>query len=302
LIGVSGLTASNISATEISFVLGPRLNAAGRLESALAAYQLLVSNDLHEAGQLAQKLENQNRDRQEITRQMQTRAEELAFAEESDPLLILAIDPGFNPGVVGLVASRLTEIHYRPSMVAFHGEEYTRGSCRSIPEFHITDALDQCADLLVHHGGHASAAGFTVKNSDLPAFIERMRQVAHDKLSTLDLRPTLDADLVISLTDLRPEILEHLAWLQPTGFGNPQAVFVSKGLKVVRFKAVGKDYSHLKLALTDGRITYDAIAFRQGEWQSKMPAYVDLLFTFERNEYNGQTSLQLNVRDLKPAE
>jgi len=302
LVGVSGLTPINITATDISFILGPRLNAAGRLESALDSYQLLVTNDLHEAGLLAQKLENQNRDRQEITRKMQVRAEELAYAEDPDPLLLLAVDPEFNPGVVGLVASRLTELHYRPSIVAYQGEDFIRGSCRSIPEFHITDALDQCADLLTHHGGHASAAGFTIRKDLFPEFIARMRQVAYAELAALDLRQTLTADLVISLSDLKPEILDYQMWLQPTGYGNPQAAFVSQGLKILRSRAVGKDNAHLKFTVTDGHIIYDAIAFRQGEWQASLPTFVDLLYTFERNEFNGQTSLQLNVRDLKPAE
>jgi len=301
LVGVAGISPANISAGDVSFMLGPRLNAAGRLESALAAYHLLISDDIHETGQLAQKLENQNRERQEITRQIQVRAEALAFAEDSDPLLLLAIDPEFNPGVVGLVASRLTELHYRPAIVAHQGEEFTRGSCRSIPEFHITEALDQCADLLEHHGGHASAAGFTVRNQNLGEFIERLRQVAYDQLSPLDLRPILTADMVISLSDLVPEIWDYLAFLQPTGQGNPQAVFVSQGLRVLRSRTVGKDNAHLKLTVTDGWITYDAIAFRQGEWQEKLPSTVDLLYTFERNDYNGRESFQLNVRDIRPA-
>jgi single-stranded-DNA-specific exonuclease len=301
LVGVAELVAANITATEISFMLGPRLNAAGRLETALDAYQLLVSANRQEAGLLAQKLENQNRDRQEITRQMQSRAEELALGGVADPLLLLAIDPEFNPGVVGLVASRLTEMHYRPSMVAFRGEEFTRGSCRSIPEFHITEALDQCAELLEHHGGHAAAAGFTVKNQNLPEFIERIQRIAGEQLANRELQPTLVADLVISLSDLKPEILDYLSWLQPTGYGNPQAVFVSQGLKVSRSRTVGKDNAHLKLSVTDGRITYDAIAFRQGDWQDKLPGKVDLIYTFERNDFNGQAGLQLNVRDIRPA-
>jgi single-stranded-DNA-specific exonuclease len=301
LIGAAGLNADRITASDIGFVLGPRLNAAGRLESALAAFNLLTTQDLEEAGRLAQKLEVQNHERQKVMREIQSAAEEIALSEDPDALILFAADPGFNPGVVGLAASRLADLYYRPAIVAQKGETFARGSCRSIPEFHITEALDECADLLEHHGGHAAAAGFTVRNENLPALIERLQLIARKQLASLDLRPTLHADAEIPLSELKPELLIYLDSLQPTGHGNPQAVFVSRGLQVRNFRAVGKESAHLKLAVSDGWITYDAIAFRQGHWLDHMPRQVDLMFTFERNEYNGRESLQLNVRDLKPA-
>ncbi len=300
LMGVAGINPRQINASDIGFGLGPRLNAAGRLDSAQASLNLLLTKDLFEAGRLAQELEIQNRDRQQITRDTQARAEVLAFADDPDALLLFAIDPEFNPGVVGLAASRLTDQYYRPAIVAQQGDDFTRGSCRSIKEFHITDALDQCADLLVRHGGHAAAAGFTVRNEYVPELVQRLKSLAQDHLSPLELRPTLVADMEIPLVDLRPEILEHLDWLQPTGYGNRQAVFVSRDLRVASNRTVGKDNSHLKLTLTDGRIHFDAIAFRQGHWHENIPPKVDILYTFERNEYNGRISLQLNVRDIKP--
>jgi single-stranded-DNA-specific exonuclease len=131
--------------------------------------------------------------------------------------------------------------------------------------------------------------------------VERLKAIAQRELSTLDLRPVLHVDIELPLTDLRPELLKELEWLQPTGHENPPALFVSRNLRVVRSRTVGKDNSHLKLAVTDGRITYDAIAFRQGHWQEKMPPRIDLAYLFELNEYNGRASLQLNVRDIKPS-
>jgi single-stranded-DNA-specific exonuclease len=301
LSGVARLVPANISAADIGFMLGPRLNAAGRLDSALAALSLLITNDVQEAGYLAQLLENQNRERQQVTRDIQADAERRAFADGLDTLLLFAADPEYNPGVVGLAASRLTDQYYRPAIVACQGPDYTRASCRSIPEFHITQALDECADLLIHHGGHAAAAGFTVRTADLDELIGRLRQLANDKLTGLDLRPTLHADALTTLSEMRPELLNHLKHLEPTGFSNPQAHFVTRDLKVVRSKTVGKDASHLKLAVTDGKITFDAIAFRQGQWANQMPARIDLMYTFEMNEFNGQQTLQLRVRDLKPS-
>ena len=150
-----------------------------------------------------------------------------------------------------------------------------------------------------HHGGHAAAAGFTVSNENLDELIKRLRAIANEQLSGLDLRPVLQADLEIQLSNLVPEIIEQLEILQPTGYGNPQAVFVSRELKVNDHRLVGKDGSHLKMTVSDGWVTYDAIAFRQGHWHADMPIFVDLMYTFEKNEFNGKESLQLKIRDIK---
>lgn len=301
LIGVSGLQPGKIRASHIGFVLGPRLNAAGRMESAQAALDLLTTSNVQKAAMLAQKLEIQNRERQKETQEIQQRAEQMVLEHDPDALIFFAADPGFNPGVVGLAASRLSDLYYRPAIVAHQGESFTRGSCRSIPEFHITNALDECADLLHHHGGHAAAAGFTVANNNLPELITRLHEITGRELADLDLRPTLNADLEISLSDLKPELLKYLELLQPTGFGNRQAYFVSRSLKPMGVRVIGRDKAHLKFSVTDGWITFDAIAFQQGYWQAEMPARVDVFYTFELNEYNGRSSLQLNVRDLKPS-
>ncbi|MBC8496590.1 MAG: single-stranded-DNA-specific exonuclease RecJ [Anaerolineales bacterium] len=301
LIGVSGLKPAKVTAADIGFALGPRLNAAGRLDTALDALNLLTTQDVFKAGRIAQQLEAQNRKRQDITRGIQAIADELAFADVSDPLLLFAAHPEFNAGVVGLAASRLTEQYYRPAVVGHIDEEYTRASCRSIPEFNITDALDRCADLLERHGGHAAAAGFTVRNENLPRLIERLQAIAEEQLSDQELQPTLNADIKLPLSELKPELLDHLEWMQPTGYGNPQASFVSRNVKVMSSRAVGKDSAHLKLVVSDGHITFDAIAFRLGHWYGNLPQRIDLLYHFEVNEFRGKKTLQLNVRDIKPS-
>jgi single-stranded-DNA-specific exonuclease len=301
LIGVSGLQPNQITASQIGFMLGPRLNAAGRLESALDALNLMTTSDVREAARLAQQLEIRNRERQQITTTIQQHAEQAVLATDPNSILIFAADPSYNPGVVGLAASKLSELYYRPAIVAHQGEEFTRGSCRSIPEFHITAALDQCADLLIHHGGHAAAAGFTIRNEDVPELVERLRQIATTELGALDLRQTLPVDLEIPLSELEPELLRYLEWLQPTGYGNRQAYFVSRDVKPMGVRAIGRDGAHLKFSVTDGWITYDAIAFQQGFWIDQIPSRIDILYTFEVNEYNGRKTLQLNVKDLKPS-
>jgi single-stranded-DNA-specific exonuclease len=262
----------------------------------------LTSQDPMKAGQLAQWLEIQNRDRQKITREIQAKSEQRIIQDDQIPWLLFDADPDYNAGVVGLAASRLTEQYYRPSIIASIGEEFTRGSCRSIPEFHITDALDQCKDILEHHGGHAAAAGFTVRNELLQELVFRLDAIAKEKLENVDLRPRIFAEAEIPLSELKPDLLKYLNWLQPTGMGNPTPIFMSTGLMVTHQKAVGAEGAHLKLTVTDGKITYDAIAFRQGYWLTQLPPKIDLMYTFELNEFNGQVSLQLNVKDIRKSQ
>jgi single-stranded-DNA-specific exonuclease len=300
LAAVSDLPLDRITATSIGFILGPRLNAAGRLESAQAAFDLLTTTDVKTAGDLAQQLNVQNRQRQEITRKIQAEAEAIALADDPNADLFFAVHPDFNAGVVGLAASRLVETYYRPAIVGQKSGETTRCSCRSIPEFHITEALDQCQDLLIRHGGHAAAAGFTVLNENLETLKKRLKSLATKTLQGKDLRQTLSADIELSLSALKPELLQLLEYLQPTGYGNPEAVFVSRNVLVSSARTVGADSKHLKLTVTDGHVTFDAIGFRLGHLKSELPAQVDLLYTYESNEYNGRKSLQLNLKDVKP--
>ncbi|MBN2387167.1 MAG: single-stranded-DNA-specific exonuclease RecJ [Anaerolineales bacterium] len=301
LANLAGVVLASVSTTSIGFMLGPRLNAAGRLESALDAYELLTTVDVFRAGQLAQQLDVQNRERQVLTRTIQEQAEALAIQEDPAADLLFAVHPDFNPGVVGLAAARLVETHYRPAAVGQISEEVTRCSCRSIPEFHITAALDQCRDLLVRHGGHAAAAGFTVRNENLEELKSRLKAIAKQQLGGQDLRRTLSADAEVSLTDLRPELLKHLGDLQPTGYGNPEAVFVTRAMQVKGARTVGAEGRHLKLTVSDGRLTFDAIGFRLGDLLPNLASQVDVLYTFEANAYNGRVSLQLNLKDIKPA-
>lgn len=302
LCNVSKIQIGKVTAGNIGFMLGPRLNASGRLESALASFELLTTTDVMRAGQLAQQLDVQNYQRQTLTRSTQDKAQEIAMSEDPDAYLLFAAHESFNAGVVGLAASRLTEVFYRPAIVASMGADETRGSCRSIPEFHITDALDLCKDLLVRHGGHAAAAGFTVRNENLPEFVSRLKEIARDQLEGKDLRHVLSADMEVPLSQLSFEVLSHLEYLEPTGYGNPDAVFVSREVKVKSSRPVGADGKHLKVTFEDERgHAFDGIGFRMGHLQPQLPQRVDVLYHIEANEYNGRRSLQLNLKDVKGA-
>ncbi len=293
----------NINAGDIGFILGPRLNAAGRMETALDSLHLLLAKDLIEAGALSQKLDNLNMGRQNSTRKIQEEAE--IRAKENGDGILMAFSPDFNVGVLGLAAARLADKYYRPAVVGKSDEEFTRASCRSIAEFNITTALDECKELLVQHGGHAMAAGFTVRTENLPELMTRLKEIAHRELGELDLRPTLRADAEIPLRKLAVNVQSaFMGWLeklQPTGTGNPEAVFVSRNLRVKSKSLVGADKSHLKLKLLDGEQEFDAIGFRMGSSFRELSDHVDVMYIPEWNNFNGRTSLQLRLRDIKNA-
>lgn len=295
----AGIQPQNLTARDIGFLLGPRLNAAGRLETAREAYELLMADDLSTAGILAQVLDNQNTQRQELTRQMVEIAERQSVSD--DVKLIFSTDPSFNMGIVGLVASRLVEVYYRPAIVGAVDGIFTRASCRSIPEFHITRALDECAEMMERHGGHAMAAGFTIRTDRLEALRERLAGIAHRELETQDLLPILNADMEFALSELHPRILSDIETLEPTGMDNPGAIFISRGVQVLRYKKIGKQDHHLRLTVSDGRVAFDAVAFRQGHLADAMPERLDILYAYEQNNYMGRSTLQLNIRDMKPA-
>jgi single-stranded-DNA-specific exonuclease len=198
-----------------------------------------------------------------------------------------------------LVAARLAERFFRPAVVGTWVDGAVRASCRSIAGFHITKALDQCADILVRHGGHEIAAGFTVREEHLGQLRERLTKIAWQELSGRDLRPGLYIDQEVTLTELQPQLLDYLEMLQPTGQGNPEPVFCSRNLKITQARAVGSDKGTLKLTVTDGNIFFDAIAFRMGHLVDTLPKKIDLAYQFETNVFNGRTTLQLQVKDLK---
>ena len=301
LMQLAGVKPGTADAGTIGFVLGPRLNAAGRLESALAAYELLMAADVFKANQLASQLNQQNRERQDQTKQITAHARELALADDRGTPFLFAAHESYNEGVVGLAAARLTEEFYRPAAVARIGEGqgHTKGSARSIKEFHITEALDSCRDLLIRHGGHAAAAGFTLANENVAGLADHLRQYAADKLAGVDLRPALRVDMNVQPGELSLELALALRQLEPCGYGNPAPLFSAHGLEVKYPKAIGMDGAHLRLYLSDGTSTVEGVAFRQAHWLKNMPSRVDVVYALELNEWQGETKLQMNVKDMR---
>jgi single-stranded DNA-specific DHH superfamily exonuclease len=267
-------------------------------EETQKALMLLMAEDIDTAARLAQELDDLNRQRQNMTREMQSKAEAQV---NQDVLLLFMRDEDFNPGLVGLVASKLTEVYYRPTIIGYKGKKNTRASCRSIAEFHITNALDRCKDLLLQHGGHAMAAGFTVENERWDELMQRLMLIADENLDHGRIKPKISVDLDIPLRDLPQNILVELDRLEPLGADNPPALFVSRNVQVIERRTVGQAANHLKLKVRDGRVYYDGIAFNQGGWAQKLleGIEIDILYQVERNIYQGKISTQLNIKDIK---
>jgi single-stranded-DNA-specific exonuclease len=303
LLKVARVNRGMVDAHTIGFILGPRLNASGRLDTATDALQLLLATDPAEARERAAALDSQNRERQALTRATFQEAQKIllqsdGFDGAEPPWFLMAEKVGFNFGVIGLAASRLMDEYYRPSAVVAIEGDLARGSVRSVPGFHITEALDSCSELLERFGGHAAAAGFTIRTDRLPELRQRLERLAGDSLSRNDPHPVLAVDSEVTLPELSWEFLDWIRKLEPCGQGNPSPVFFARGLSVAFKRTVGKENAHLKLTLSDGRSEFDAIAFGFGPMEKSLPIRVDAAFYLEENNYSGR-QLQLRIVDLQ---
>ncbi len=293
------LTPGALDADSVGFSIAPRLNSAGRLDHAMVSYRLLTTASLTEAQEIASVLEAQNAHRQKLTQMGVDEAREKAVGQAARDRLIMVGSPDFQLGVVGLVASRLADEFYRPSVVVGLGESESRGSARSIPGFDIHHALTQCADLLVRFGGHPMAAGFTVPNQNLTALHERLAGLARDALDGEVLEPFITVDAQVKLSDLDWNVVESFQGLAPFGKGNPQPAFLSEGVRVMECRKAGS--SHLRLRLHDGKLTWPAVGFGMGCFD--MPATgsrLDIVYRLTVDNWNGEKKLQLEIEDMRP--
>lgn len=302
LIARAGLRLGALSAGNIAFGLAPRLNAAGRVHDAFAAYRLLLSDAPDEARALAEELEAANQQRQRLMAEALERARALVLAEERLAKLLLVAGSEFPAGIVGLVAGRLAEEFHRPAFVVELGEEECRGSARSIDGFNVAEALASCRDLLIRFGGHAQAAGFTVAPVHLAGLHQRLLAFAGQQLDTALLRPRLLVDAELPLSAVTWGLHDQLIRLAPFGHGNPTPVFLTRGVRVASTRVVGHEPpGHLKFQLHDGERYWPAIAFRMGHAAAQVARRIDIVYTVERNEWEGRQSLELHLKDWRPA-
>ena len=299
LANVSRTNIHEIKAEDIGFRIGPRLNAAGRLGSADLAFQVLMAETTEEAGEIALLLDQKNRDRQGITKEIQKQVEG-RYDPEINEWMLFFWDKEFNEGVVGLAASRLVERYYRPAIIGVQKGNVVRASCRSIPELNITSALDECEDLLFQHGGHKMAAGLTVEMKNLVSFTEKFAKICERELENIPLIREIKAEAQVSLIDLHPDLLNYYDILEPVGIGNPMPLFIARDIECRSIRRIGKTCDHLKMTISDGKISFDAVAFRFGEYYEQIQSIqtIDILFSYDLNIYNGRKSLQLKIKDI----
>lgn len=298
LLNTAGLSPKHLDTEAVAFMLAPRLNAAGRLAHARASLDLLLTDDVNEAQQLAAHLNGINRERQGLTARAIETARELVAKEDSPSPLIFIGHSDFAAGIVGLVAGRLADELYRPVVAYELGDRLSRGSARTVPELDIITTLRQFGHLLVRFGGHRQAAGFTVDNGNLPALKEGLQSMAATSLQGVELTPSLDIDGEVPLGGLDGETIRWLKHLEPFGQNNPQPVFLSRQVRVVEAKAIGDDGQHLRLKLRDGRVTWPAVAFDLGSALPTVGSTVDIVYSLaaDRRMAGG---LEMRVHDLK---
>jgi single-stranded-DNA-specific exonuclease len=304
LIHVAGLQDKKITAGHIGFSFGPRINASGRLDSATYAVRLLTTEDGQEAGELAQFLEDRNKERQEIGEQIfeQAVARIEAHPEWLEGRVLVVDSHDWNEGVIGIVASRLVERYYRPTLMIALNEEKGKSSARSIAGFDLYDALTRCADLLGHYGGHKMAAGFSIDPDRVDELRKRINEIAFEVLTEEDMRPKLDIDAELSLQDVDLQLVEQMQMLAPYGFGNPSPRFSFTGLGIEQTRVVGRDAAHLQVRVRQANRQLDCIAFRRGEDQQYMEnlSSIDIAGELSINEWNGRRNLQLLLGDWRP--
>ncbi len=300
LLEITALTGREIGTGQVVFVLAPRINAVGRLGDANRAVELLTTADGERAMAIAAILEEENRSRREIDESMLNQALDLLQNTSHENVIVLNSDD-WHPGVVGIVASRLVEKFYRPAILIATDNGEGKGSARSIPGFDIYQALQSCEDLMISFGGHKYAAGLSVQTEKIPALKAKLNQVAGDILTEEMLKPQLRIDGEIRFGEIDASLLKLLRKMAPFGPQNTRPTFLSRGLQIVgNPRIVGRN--HLKFKVRQDGIVMDAIGFDLGDKLYRIPSgeqNVDLVYVVDENDFRGQVSTQLRVKDLR---
>ena len=291
----------SIDTESLSFGIIPRLNVAGRLGSAGISLELLTTESADKAQSLAGEIEGQNRERQTLTRQAVAEAEQQLEAKGELPPILIVKSPDWIVGVLGLIAGRLSEKHYRPAIAVSMDEETSRASARSIPEFNIVEALAQNAHLFERHGGHPQAAGFTIPTASLPELERNLERIAVERLDGQDLAPSVNIDCEVQLSAFTPQNFDFIQSLAPFGEGNPAPVFLTRAVRVLEARLVGANRQHLKMRLAQRGATISAIAFNQGDKIRETRRSIDVVYSVGLDTWGQYPRLQMTVQDLRAA-
>lgn len=301
----SRIKGKKLTPKHVGFILGPRINAMGRIDSAEKSLRLLMAQDQAEAEQIAATLEAHNRQRQEtqsaiIDEALRKVEQEVNF--KKDRVIVVGAS-GWHRGVVGIVASRIMDTYYRPSIVLSIEDGLATGSARSIEGFHLFDALSQCAHLLEDFGGHDHAAGLTIREENIETFRTEINRIAHETLRDEDLMPSLSVDCEIPLSSVTLDLVKIVNRLYPFGEGNPEPLFCSRNL-IVKSPPVVLGRDTLKFWVTDKRVVISAVGFGMGAYQSLVAQGkpIDIAYAISIDDWNKEPTVQLELKDIKPGE
>ena len=302
LMQTAGISNGELSAEQVAFMLAPRLNAPGRLDSAEISLKLLLVESESSALDLAYELEKGNRRRQAIQSKILSDAHEKVERELDKSLchVIILADESWHPGVVGIVAGRLVDDYCRPAILIAMDKDKGKGSARSIEQFHILRALKECSDLLAGFGGHSRAAGLLISRKNLESFAEKMREIGKEKLAGMNLLPKLKIDMELDLSEITWSLIKEIGYLQPYGSGNAEPNFVSYNVQVMNPRIVKN--KHLKMRVVENSRSVDAIGFGMGSYIKKLDGSgrVDIVYNPQINSWGGQNEVQLQLRDIRP--
>lgn len=307
IIDVCGLSERELTISDIIFKIGPRINASGRIQNGKEAVALLVEKDYQTAHEMAEQINRYNDMRKDLDKSMTEEANSIVekLDKQSEQRSIVIYNEEWHKGVIGIVASRLTEIYYRPSVVLTRTDNLATGSARSVSGFDVYKAIESCRDLLENFGGHTYAAGLSLREENLEAFTERFLKIASEEIIPEQMIPQIDIDAILDLKEINQKFVNDLKKMSPFGPDNQKPVFCSLGVKDYgTSKLVGKELEHLKLELIDGNSStpMHAIAFgmhRHNDHIKSMKPF-NICYTVEENTYNGNTSIQLMIKDIKP--
>ncbi|MBL7139259.1 MAG: single-stranded-DNA-specific exonuclease RecJ [Bacteroidales bacterium] len=294
-----------LTISDLVFLVGPRINAAGRIESGRNSVELLIADNFKLAREIGKQIDSYNTERKTLDALATQQAVEMISSDEKlkQARSTVIFNPDWHKGVIGIVASRLTEIFYRPTIVFTQAGDFITGSARSVKDFDIYDAVNSCSDLLEHFGGHKFAAGLSLKPENLEAFQIRFEEIVTERLQGVELIPEVEIDAELPLFSIHSRFFNILKQFAPFGPGNLAPLFVTKGVvNAGGTRIVGKN--HLKLCVVHPEVhggPFSGIAFQQGDHMGHIDKGIpfDLCYHIEENEWNGTVTLQLNVKDIK---
>ena len=308
IIDICGLTGRELTMSDIIFKIGPRINASGRMQNGIEAVELLVERDLHKALTMAMRINEYNEQRKDVDKQMTEEANEIVarLESQSHQKSIVLYDEGWKKGVVGIVASRLTELYFRPTVVLTIIDGMASGSARSVAGFDIYDAIKSCRDLLENFGGHTYAVGLTLKQENIPEFRRRFQEYVGNHILPEQTQQTLDIDFELDFRDISKRLLNDLKRLEPHGAGNSKPLFMTRNVyDYGTSKVVGRHQEHIKLELVDSKsaVVVNGIAFGQSSAARyiKSKRSFDIVYTIEENTYK-RGEVQLQIEDIRPSE